>query len=112
VLALLIPAGDAIFEFRRSIEVDFLGALHGPILEDAIAAWRSAALVGWLIGTCSSSASIGKSEWSCYGVSGLDLAFDFALSPGLGGFLVAGGKDGLFFANKLVSRGDVTNGAE
>jgi hypothetical protein len=42
----------------------------------------------------------------------LDLAFDFALSPGLGEFLVAGGKDGLFFANELLSRGDVTNGAE
>jgi hypothetical protein len=26
--------------------------------------------------------------------------------------LVAGGKDGLFFANELLSRGDVTNGAE
>jgi hypothetical protein len=35
-------------------------------------------------------------------VGGLVLAFDFSLSPGLGEFLVAGGKDGLFFAKKLV----------
>jgi hypothetical protein len=40
----------------------------------------------------------------------LVLAFDFALSPGLGEFLVAGGKDGLFFAEKLVLRGNVSDG--
>jgi hypothetical protein len=35
-------------------------------------------------------------------VGGLVLAFDFSLSPGQGEFLVAGSKDGLFFAKKLV----------
>jgi hypothetical protein len=43
-------------------------------------------------------------------VGGLVLAFDFSLSPGLGVFLVAGSKDGLFFAKKLVLEGDVSDG--
>jgi hypothetical protein len=43
-------------------------------------------------------------------VGGLVLAFDFSLSPGLGEFLITGGKDGLFFAKKLVVGGDVSDG--
>jgi hypothetical protein len=35
-------------------------------------------------------------------VGRLVLAFDFSFSPSLGEFLVAGGKNGLFFAKKLV----------
>jgi hypothetical protein len=44
-------------------------------------------------------------------VGGLVLALDFSLSPGLSEFLVAGSKDGLFFAKKLVlGGGDVSDG--
>ena len=32
-----IPTGDAILVFGHAVEVDFLGALHDPILEDAVA---------------------------------------------------------------------------
>jgi hypothetical protein len=39
-------------------------------------------------------------------VGGLVLALDFSLSPGLSEFLVAGSKDGLFFAKKLVLGGN------
>ena len=39
VLAVGVPARDAVFEFRRSVEVNLLGALHGPVFEDVIAAW-------------------------------------------------------------------------
>ena len=38
VLAVGIPAGDAVLEFGWAVEVDFLGALDGPIFEDAVAA--------------------------------------------------------------------------
>ena len=38
VLAAYVPVGDAVLEFRQSIEVDFLGALDGPVFEDAVAA--------------------------------------------------------------------------
>jgi hypothetical protein len=43
-------------------------------------------------------------------VGGLVLALDFSLSPGLSEFLVAGSKDSLFFAKKLVLGGDVSDG--
>ncbi len=56
------------------------------------------------------SASIGKSELECYGVGGLVLSFDFSLVPCLGEFLVTVGKGGLFFAEKFVLRGDVSDG--
>jgi hypothetical protein len=35
VLAVRIPTGDAVFEFGRAVEVDFLGDLDGPVFEDA-----------------------------------------------------------------------------
>ena len=38
VFAFGVPTGDAVFELGRTVEVDFLGALDGPILEDAVAA--------------------------------------------------------------------------
>jgi hypothetical protein len=44
VLAVGVPAGDAVLEFRRAVEVDFLGALDDQILEDAVAARGGAAL--------------------------------------------------------------------
>ena len=59
---------------------------------------------------CSGSASIGKSELEGYGVGGLVLSFDFSSVPGLGEFLVTVGKDGLFFAEMFVLRGDVSDG--
>ena len=59
---------------------------------------------------CSGSASIGKSKLAGYGVGRLVLSFDFSLVPGLGEFLVTVGKDGLFFAEKFVLRGDVSDG--
>jgi ADP-heptose:LPS heptosyltransferase len=43
-------------------------------------------------------------------VGGLVLSFDFSLVPGLGEFLVTVGKDGLFFDERLVVRGDVSDG--
>jgi hypothetical protein len=43
-------------------------------------------------------------------VGGLVLSFDFSLVPSLGEFLVTVGKDGLFFAEKFVLRGDVSDG--
>jgi hypothetical protein len=55
--------------------------------------------------SCLGSASIGKIELS-YKVSGLVLTFDFSLVPRLGEFLVAGSKDGLFFAKRPVSCGE------
>ena len=33
-----VPASDALLELGRAVEVDFLGALDGPVLEDADAA--------------------------------------------------------------------------
>ena len=39
-----IPTGDAFLVFGHAVEVDFLGALHNPILEDAVAARRNMAL--------------------------------------------------------------------
>lgn len=39
VLAVGVPSCDAVLEFGRSVEVEFLGALNGPVLEDAVAAW-------------------------------------------------------------------------
>ena len=39
VLAVGVPAGDAVFELGWAIEVNLLGALHGPVFEDVIAAW-------------------------------------------------------------------------
>jgi glycosyltransferase involved in cell wall biosynthesis len=59
---------------------------------------------------CFGSASVGKSGLERYGVGGLVLSFDFSLVPGLGEFLVTVGKDGLFFAEKFVLRGDVSDG--
>jgi hypothetical protein len=59
---------------------------------------------------CFGSASIEKSELERCGVGGLVLSFDFSLVPGLGEFLVTVGKDGLFFAEKFVLRGDVSDG--
>ena len=38
VLAVGIPTGDAVFELGRAVEVDFLGALDGPVFKDAVAA--------------------------------------------------------------------------
>ena len=38
------------------------------------------------------------------------MSFDFSLVPGPGEFLVTVGKDGLFFAEKFVLRGDVSDG--
>jgi hypothetical protein len=38
VLAVGVPTGDAVFEFGWAVEVDFLGALNGPVFEDAVAA--------------------------------------------------------------------------
>ena len=43
VAALGVPAGDAVFELGRAVEVDFLGALDRPVLEDAVAARRGEA---------------------------------------------------------------------
>jgi hypothetical protein len=40
-------------------------------------------------------------------VGGLVLSVDFTLVPGLGEFLVTGGKDGRVVAEKFVLRGDV-----
>ena len=46
VLALGVPTGDAVFEFGRAVEVEFLGALNGPVFEDAVAAGGGVALDG------------------------------------------------------------------
>ena len=46
VLAVGIPTGDAVFEFRRAVEVDFLGALDDPVFEDAVAAGAGVTLDG------------------------------------------------------------------
>ncbi len=46
VLAVGVPTGDAVFEFGRAVEVDFLGALNGPVFEDAVAARTGMALYG------------------------------------------------------------------
>ena len=42
--ALGIPACDAVFEFGRAVEVDFLSTLDDPVLEDAVAARAGVAL--------------------------------------------------------------------
>jgi len=39
VLTVSVPMFDAVFEFRGAVELKFLGALHGPIFEDVVAAW-------------------------------------------------------------------------
>lgn len=46
VLAVGVPTGDAVLEFGRAVEVDFLRALDGPVLEDAVAAGGGVALDG------------------------------------------------------------------
>ena len=38
MLTVGVPAGDAVLEFGRSVEVDFLGVLDGPVFEDVVAA--------------------------------------------------------------------------
>jgi len=38
VLAVGVPAGDALLEFGRAVEMDFLRALDSPVFEDAVAA--------------------------------------------------------------------------
>jgi hypothetical protein len=50
VLAFGVPAGDAILEFGRAVEVDLLRALNGPVLEDAVAAGAGVALDGGRVG--------------------------------------------------------------
>ena len=44
VLAFGIPTGDAVLEFGRAVEMDFLGTLDGPVLEDAVATRGGVAL--------------------------------------------------------------------
>lgn len=51
VLAIGVPARNAVLEFGRAVEGDFLGALDGPVLEDVIAAGRGMALGGGLVGS-------------------------------------------------------------
>jgi len=46
VLAVCVPTGDAVLELGRAVEVDFLGALNGPVFEDAVAARTGVALDG------------------------------------------------------------------
>ncbi len=43
-------------------------------------------------------------------MGGLVLSFDVSLVPDLGEFLVTVGKDGLFFTEKFVLRGDLSDG--
>lgn len=50
VLAIGVPAGDAVLEFWRAVEGDFLCALDGPVLEDVVAAGGGVALGGGLVG--------------------------------------------------------------
>ena len=51
VLAVGVPADDAVLEFGRSVESDFLGALDNPIFEDVVASPGGAALDGRRVGT-------------------------------------------------------------
>ena len=46
MLAVGVPAGDAILELGWAVKVDFLGALDGPVFEDAVAAGTGVALEG------------------------------------------------------------------
>lgn len=39
-----IPTGDAFLVFGHAVEVDFLGALHNPVLEDVVASPGDVAL--------------------------------------------------------------------
>ena len=48
VLAVGIPTGDAILEFGRVVEKDFLSALDRPVFEDVVAPSRGVTLAaGW-----------------------------------------------------------------
>jgi len=49
VLAVGVPARDAVFDFRGAVKVEFLGALDCPVLEDAVAAIADVALDGGLV---------------------------------------------------------------
>jgi len=49
VLAVGIPTGDAILEFGRAVEKDFLCALDGPVFEDVIATGWGVTLAGGLV---------------------------------------------------------------
>jgi len=46
VLAVGVPADDAVLEFGRPVETEFLGALNDPVFEDVVASPRYAALDG------------------------------------------------------------------
>jgi len=50
VAALGVPAGDAVFVFGDAVVMDFLGALDGPVFEDAVAAGAGVALFGGGVG--------------------------------------------------------------
>jgi len=50
VLAVGVPAGDTILELGWAVKVDFLGALDGPVFEDAVAAGTGVALEGGRVG--------------------------------------------------------------
>jgi len=50
VLSVGIPPSDAVLEFGRAVEMDFLSALDRPVFEDVVAARRGVALAGRLVG--------------------------------------------------------------
>jgi len=43
MLAIGVPAGDAVLEFGRAVKMDSLGALDSPVLENAVRLQRGEA---------------------------------------------------------------------
>jgi len=70
VLAVGVPAGDAVLEFGLTVEMNFLGALDGPVLEDAVAAWRCMALDGGCVGAATLESARNDSGKSAQGIDG------------------------------------------
>ena len=72
-----VPAGDAVLELGRAVEVDFLGALDGPVFEDAVAAGTGVALDGGRVGA---AALVGARHDAGVGAEGIQLAEVFGVA--------------------------------
>ena len=77
MLAVCIPAGDAVLEFGGAVEVDFLGALDGPVLEVAVAAGTGVALDGGRVGA---AALAGARHDAGVGAEGVQFAEVFGIA--------------------------------
>ena len=82
-----VPAGDAVLEFGRAVEMDFLGALDGPVFEDVVAARGGVALDGRRVGT---AALEGVGDDAGVGAEGVQVAEVFGIAEFAG---EAGGED-------------------